>query len=154
MGTLAVLVLFSFSRRSGPVRELPPPVRATPVEFVEALGSLYRNAGAATTAVAIAWEQFRRQAMRLCGMRGERMDAVAIAAALQRRFPRLDPGLEADLQACEQVAGADTVHPKRALQLVQMLAAHMEKLKASARPRALNAVVAGDVHSNSQERAS
>ena len=73
MGTLAVLVLFSFSRRSGPVRELPPPVRATPVEFVEALGSLYRNAGAASTAVAIAWERFRRQALRLCGMRGERL---------------------------------------------------------------------------------
>lgn len=33
---LGLLVLFSFSRRSGPVRELPAPVRATPIEFVEA----------------------------------------------------------------------------------------------------------------------
>jgi hypothetical protein len=154
MGTLAVLVLFSFSRRSGPVRELPPPVRATPVEFVEALGSLYRNAGASTTAVAIAWERFRRQALRLCGMRGERLDATAIAAMLQRRFPGIDPSLEADLQACEEVAGVDAVHPRKALQLVQMLAAHMEKLKAAAQPGALNAVVmTEEVHSNSQERA-
>jgi len=153
--TLAVLVLFSFSRRSGPVRELPPPVRATPVEFVEALGSLYRNAGAATTAVAIAWEQFRRHAVRLCGMRGERMDAAEIAAMLQRRFPGLDEALEADLKACEEAAGADAVHPKKALQLVQLLAAHMEKLKAAARPGAMNAVATtGEVHSISQERAS
>lgn len=152
---LAVLVLFSFSRRSGPVRELPPPVRATPAEFVEALGSLYRNAGAATTAVAIAWERFRRQALRLCGMRAERMDAAEIAAMLQRRFPGLDEGLEGDLKACEEAAGADTVHPKKALQLVQVLAAHMEKLKAAAKPAALTTVpIAKEVHSISQERAS
>jgi Domain of unknown function (DUF4350) len=154
LGALGVLVLFSFSRRSGPVRELPPPVRATPVEFVEALGSLYRNAGAASTAVTIAWDGFRREALRMCGMRGERMDAAGIAAMLQRRFPGLDPGLEADLKTCEEAAGADAIHPKKALQLVQMLAAHMEKLKTAARPGSLNAVVtAGEVHSNSQERA-
>ncbi|MGB8259802.1 MAG: DUF4350 domain-containing protein, partial [Terracidiphilus sp.] len=52
----AVLLIFSFSRRSGPVRDLPPPVRATPSEFLEALGSIYAKAGAASTAVAAAWE--------------------------------------------------------------------------------------------------
>ncbi len=64
---LALLVVLSFSRRSGPVRDLPPPARATPIEFLEALGSLYRNAGAASTAVAVAWERFRRHSLRLCG---------------------------------------------------------------------------------------
>lgn len=132
--TLGVLVLFSFSRRSGPVRELPEPARATPVEFVEALGSLYSNAGAANTAVAIAWERFRRQALRLCGMRGERKDAGEIAAMLQRRFPGLDETLEADLKECEEAAGNDSLHPKAALRLVQTLAAHMEKLRVAARP--------------------
>jgi len=62
---LGLLVVFSFSRRSGPVRDLPAPARAAPIEFLEALGSLYRNAGAASTAVAIAWNGFRRQALRL-----------------------------------------------------------------------------------------
>lgn len=153
--TLAVLILFSFSRRSGPVRELPPPVRATPVEFVEALGSLYRNAGAANTAVAIAWDRFRRQALRLCGTRGERMDAAEIAGMLQRRFPGLDDGLEADLKTCEEAAGSDTIHPKKALRLVQMLTAHMEKLRAAARPGALSTVLTErEIQSNSQERAS
>ncbi len=151
--TLAVLVLFSFSRRSGPVRELPPPVRATPVEFVEALGSLYRNAGAATTAVAIAWERFRRQALRLCGMRGERADATEIAEMIERRFPGVDKTLEADLKTCEEAAGADAIHPKEALRLVQLLASHMEELTSASRPGARDGIAeardakAEEVHS-------
>lgn len=135
---VALLVLFSFSRRSGPVRELPEPVRAAPVEFVEALGSLYRNAGAANTAVAIAWERFRRQALRLCGMRRERMDAAEIAALLQRRFPGVDESLEADLKLCEEAVSNDFLQPKEALRLVQVLAGHMEKLKPAARPAVAN----------------
>ena len=66
---LGLLIVFSFSRRSGPVRELPQPARAAPVEFLEALGSLYRNAGASSTAVAVALERFRRFSLRLCGLR-------------------------------------------------------------------------------------
>jgi len=152
---LALLVLFSFSRRSGPVRELPEPVRATPVEFVEALGSLYRNAGAANTAVAIAWERFRRQALRLCGTPGERRDAAEIAAMLQRRFPGVDESLEADLKRCEEAVSNDLLQPKEALRLVQVLAAHMEKLKAAARPAVANGLSnAEEVDLISQERAS
>lgn len=134
---LTLLVLFSFSRRSGPVRDLPAPVRTTPVEFVEALGSLYRNAGAANTAVAIAWERFRRQALRLCGTRGERTDAAQIAAMLQRRFPGLEETLEADLKACENAASTDNLEPKKALRLIQTLTTHMENLRAAAHPASL-----------------
>ena len=57
---IGLLVLFSFSRRRGPVRDLPLPARATPVEFLEALGSLYAEAGASATAVELAYERFRR----------------------------------------------------------------------------------------------
>jgi hypothetical protein len=55
---ILLLVLFSFSRRRGPVRDLPAPVRATPVEFLEALGSLYAEAGASATSVDLAYERF------------------------------------------------------------------------------------------------
>jgi hypothetical protein len=151
---LALLVLFSFSRRSGPVRDLPAPVRTTPVEFVEALGSLYRNAGAANTAVAIAWERFRRQALRLCGMRGERMDAAQIAAMLERRFPGLDETLEADLKTCEDAATTDSLDPKKALQLVQTLTTHLEKLRAAAQPAPLGQFSKAEVDLISPERAS
>ena len=68
---LGLLIVFSFSRRSGPVRDLPQPPRAAPIEFLDALGSLYRSAGASSTAVAVALERFRRHSLRLCGLRLE-----------------------------------------------------------------------------------
>jgi hypothetical protein len=131
---LAILIILSFSRRSGPVRELPPIVRATPVEFLDALGSLYRNAGASSTAVAIALERFRRRALRLCGLRASPMPAAELAAVLRRRFPNTDPQLEADLTACEQAGSDDKLTPRQALALIQTLHSHQEKLHAAARP--------------------
>jgi Domain of unknown function (DUF4350) len=133
---LAIFVLFSFSRRSGPVRELPPPVRATPIEFLEALGSLYKNAGAASTAVAVAWERFRRHALWLCGLRMQRMDAAEVAAVVRRRFPKAAQSLEPDLDTCEQAVANDALNPKEALRLVQLLASHLEELDAMASRRA------------------
>jgi hypothetical protein len=148
---LGLLVVFSFSRRSGPVRELPAPARATPIEFLEALGSLYRNAGAASTAVSIAWERFRRQSLKLCGLRGKTMGAAELAVAIRRRFPQADADLETDLAACEEAAWGETIDPGVALKLVQKLYAHQEKLMAATKQGRTQ--FAG-IHSNQQERAS
>jgi hypothetical protein len=134
---LALLVLLSFSRRSGPVRELPPPVRATPIEFIDALGSLYRNAGADATAVSIAWERFRRHALQSAAagrLRGQPMNATELAALLRRRFPGADPELEHDLMACEAAAGGEALSPREALRLVQLLDRHTVALDAAAMP--------------------
>ena len=135
-GLLAVglLVVFSFSRRAGPLREMPAIVRATPIEFLDALGTLYRKAGASSTAVAIALERFRRHALRLCGLRGKQMNAAELAVILQRRFPQTDADLEADLAACEEAAWSDTLAPREALKLIQKLHGHEERLKAAAKP--------------------
>jgi hypothetical protein len=130
---LCVLLVFSFSRRSGPVRDLPQPARATPVEFVESLGSLYAKAGAAPTAVAIAYERFRRKMGELCGQNGLRWSAAETAATLRRRFPQASPELEADLEACAEAINDDLLHPKRALILVQALDRHATLLQAAAR---------------------
>ena len=150
---LAVLVILSFSRRSGPVRELPPAVRATPIEFLEALGSLYRNAGASSIAVAIALERFRRKVLRLCGLRGKQMAIADLAATLRRRFPQTDPTLEADLAACEEAARSEAIAPRDALKLIQKLYAHQEKIAATAKPGATLANLK-DSHPSKQERAS
>jgi hypothetical protein len=153
---LALLVIFSFSRRSGPVRDLPPPPRATPIEFLEALGSLYRNAGAASTAVSIALERFRRHALRLCGQRGSKMGAAELAAVIRRRFPQADASLEADLAACEEAAWGETANPRQALKLIQLLHGHQEKLKEAARPGSQiggQAAQSEKIQSNPQERA-
>ncbi len=128
-----ILIVFSFSRRSGPVRELPPPMRSTPIEFLEALGSLYRSAGASSTAVTIAWERFRRYALRLCGLRQAPVSAQELAAAIRRRFPNADPGLEADLAACEDARLNEKIDPRTALKMIQLLHHHRQMLAQAAR---------------------
>lgn len=135
LAVLGLLIVFSFSRRAGPVRELPPPPRVTPIEYLQALGSLYRNAGAASTAVAAAWERFERRALHAAaaGMRGRKMDAAELAALLRRRFAGIDAGLEADLAACEEAAQNDRLKPREALRLVRMLDARQRQLTAAAR---------------------
>jgi Domain of unknown function (DUF4350) len=151
---LAVLILFSFSRRSGPVRELPPPARATPIEFVEALGALYRTAGAASTAVSVAWERFRRHALALCGLRGRRITAAEVASALRRRFPSADRELEADLAACEEASGNESTSPREALRLVQLLERHRAQLDVLAKTAPGSVVPMKNAIFKSQERAS
>jgi hypothetical protein len=153
LAVLGLLIVLSFSRRSGPVRDLPEPARATPIEFLEALGSLYRNAGAASTAVSIAWERFRRQSLQLCGLRGKQMGAAELAEVIRRRFPQTDAGLEADLAACEDAAWGETVQPAEALKLVQKLHARLQKLIAATKSGGPHTNFE-DIHSKPQERAS
>jgi len=118
---LALLTVLSFSRRRGPVRDVPQPARSTPVEFIEALGSLYGKAGASATAVQLAYDRFRRGMGALCGVKGMRMDARSLADALRRRFPAAGAELEADLAECESACNDDFLVPKKALALVQKL---------------------------------
>lgn len=132
LAALALLIVLSFSRRSGPVRDLPPPPRATPIEYLEALGSLYKNAGAASAAVSVAWERFRRYTLRLCGLRIQKLGAAELAQVMRRRFPRVGEELEADLAACEDAAWSESVNPRQALKLVQALHGYEEQLAAMA----------------------
>jgi len=136
LAALALLIVLSFSRRSGPVRDLPAPPRAMPIEFLEALGSLYRKAGASSAAVTVAWERFRRYAARLCGLRSQKLGAAELALAIRRRFPLADASLEADLAACEEASWGESIPPRRALQLVQSLHRHQEQLAVLAKPSA------------------
>jgi hypothetical protein len=129
---LALLLVFSFSRRSGPVRNVPVLPRASPVEFVEALGSLYAKAGAAATAVNLAYDQFRSRVGSLCGLRGLQLDAAELGAALRRRFPQASKELEADLLAGEESSRDDALTPKRALAVVQALNRQFKGLEAAA----------------------
>jgi hypothetical protein len=133
---IALLVIFSFSRRRGPVRDLPAPVRATPVEFLEALGALYAEAGASSTSVELAYERFRRRMGDLCGQKGATMRAAELGLALRRRFPQAPEALEKDLAECEAAVGNEKLPPKKALALVQALSRHGEALDRFARAKA------------------
>jgi len=134
-GALGVLILvvFSFSRRSGPLRALPQPPRTTPIEFLDALGALYRSTGAASTALQIAFERFRSQAALFTGQQTAQMDAAQIAAALERRFGAEAAGIADDLAAAEEACWDDSLKPRRALELVRALHAHEQALRAASR---------------------
>jgi hypothetical protein len=130
---LGLLIVLSFSRRKGPLRDLPLPERANPVEFLEALGSLYGKAGAAGAAVELAFARFRRNVDRVCRGRAMQMSPAELAAELRRSFPQAMPGLEADLAACDEAVNDEKLRPKKALALVQALDRHgklMEALQA------------------------
>ena len=131
---LGLLIVFSFSRRHGPIRDLPEAPRAAPTEFLDALGSLYRSAGAASTAVVVALDRFRRHSLRLCGLRPGPMGAAELAAAIRRRLPHADPNLEADLAACEDASWTESLDPRAALKLIQALHTHQRRLDEAARP--------------------
>lgn len=137
---LGILVVLSFSRRSGPLRGLPLPVRATPIEFLDALGSLYRNAGAVSAALTIALEDFRREVSRLTGVRGQSLGAAELAAAVRRRFPDTSKSLETDLAACEDDSYGENLSPRQALTLIQRLHAHKERLRSAAQPGIKSAI--------------
>ncbi|HKV28455.1 MAG TPA: DUF4350 domain-containing protein [Candidatus Acidoferrales bacterium] len=58
-GVVFLAIVFTYSRRLGPVR---PPVaqsRLSPLEFVDTLGDLYASAHVASAAVGIAYQRFR-----------------------------------------------------------------------------------------------
>ena len=130
----SILIILSFSRRSGPIRELPSAPRATPIEFLDALGSLYRSAGANSTAVSIAWERFRRNTLRVCGLRQSRVSSEELAAAIRRRFPNADPALEDDLRSCEDAIRNEELEAHAALKAIQTLHQQREQMMNAARP--------------------
>jgi hypothetical protein len=140
---LALLVIFSYSRRSGPIRPLPQASRTTPIEFLDALGALYRSTGAATTAMQIAWERFRSQSALLTGQRTAPLDARQLAAVIERRFGAAGAGMQADLIDAEEACTDDTLKPSRALALIQTLRRHEETLR-TASSRARGHAEAGD----------
>jgi Domain of unknown function (DUF4350) len=128
---LGLLVVFSYSRRSGPVRSLPQTPRTTPIEFLDALGALYRSTGAACTAVQIAWERFRAQAALFTGQKTAQLDPQQLTAAIERRFGVIASDLEADLVAAEEACWDESLKPARALVLVRALRSHEETLRAA-----------------------
>jgi hypothetical protein len=116
----ALMLLLTYSRRSGPVIPLVPESRLSPLEFVDTLGNLYARAGAAQVPVEIAFARFRQLAARRLGLYGT-VSAQKLAQAMLLR--RLVAGSEfaARLQRCEDAISDPGLTEKEALSLVQFL---------------------------------
>lgn len=136
MVAVAVLLVFSFSRRNGPIRPLLRLPRASPLEFAESMGQLYRRAGATQAATEGARHRVMRFLAERCGLSREvaNGDTATIAEALNSRFPGDWKGLAEHLnQAAE--ARYQSLAPRSALALVKALDRDLKMLMERTLPK-------------------
>jgi len=79
-----VAILFTFSRRSGPIRMPAGESRLSPLEFVDTLGSLYESANAAPAAVEIVYQRLRLALVRRLGIPAKAKLPVLCQMAYER----------------------------------------------------------------------
>jgi hypothetical protein len=127
-------LLFTFSRRNGPIHPLAEPSRLSPLEFVHTLGKLYRRANAVHSALAIPYARFRMLATRQLGIQSD-VAAPELARALKNRLRYKDDTLDDLLQQVEIALHNPELPEARALELVQQLGRHTQNLKSIPRER-------------------
>jgi hypothetical protein len=122
LALVAFLLLFSYSRRSGPIRPDPVVSRATPLEFVYSLGSLYQKASATNMAVTIAYQRFRHRLEKQFAV-AQSLSAgnPALLQELTSRFGGAAARIQQNLLACENVTDTENLPARQALALVQAL---------------------------------
>jgi hypothetical protein len=119
---LALAAAMTWSRRRGPVRSPVVAARTSPMEFVETLGGLYGQGGAASAAVASAAARLRRELIALCGMAADCPDNRLATAAASRAGIEAEP-LRALLVSSREAARDPTLRAAEALPIVQRLQA-------------------------------
>jgi hypothetical protein len=117
---VAVIVLLTHARRSGPIVMPRADTRLSPLEFVRTLGSLYRRAGAASTALDASYQRFRRRLTRAYGV-SMRVPVDVAATAVRTRTGADTTMLLTTLRACEAARENPSLRPNRALELAQEL---------------------------------
>lgn len=139
------LLVWSFSRRKGPLRMPVAVPRSSPVEFAESMGGLYSKARATGPVVEAAKRRLDRLLTAEAGLSHDtvRSSPEAVAEALGARFG-VDNGkawesLRRHLQQA-RAARDGTVSPGDALALVRALADDEERLRAMLAPAAGSAV--------------
>ena len=125
---LAVAVLITFSRRSGPIRAPASETRLSPLEFVQALGQLYARADAANVAVDIYYGRFRFWLIRRLGASAN-ASPEELARAVRDRWRLSDAEFLATLTACESARFYHDLPRKEALALIRKLYRYASELK-------------------------
>jgi hypothetical protein len=124
---LGLAVLFTFSRRSGPMMMPAVATRLAPLEFVDTLGGLYHRAHAEPAVVAAVYQRFRGTLTRHLRL------PMAIPNALLDEAVRGRLGLKDDsfletLQRADSASHAQKIPPAEALELIQKLENYEEQL--------------------------
>ena len=141
---LFALLVFSFSRRRGPLRLPVALPRSSPVEFAASMGDLYEKAGATNAATDAARRRLLRVVEREAGVLKASIDAGpdAIAEALQVRLGGDWTRLAEHLKDAA-VAHTAQLAPRSALKLVRALAEDERALRAKLHPQSAPMVMEG-----------
>jgi len=122
LALVAALLLWSQGRRSGPLRPDPVLPRATSIEFVHSLGSLYQASAATQTAVSDAYHYFRQRLERLVGISQTlAAKSPAMSAALAQHFGARAQTLQQTLVTCEEAGASENLSAAAALNAIQAL---------------------------------
>ena len=127
-GLLAAVVLFTFSRRSGPLRPLAIESRLSPLEFVETLGGLYEQANAASIAVDVYYQRFHFWITRRLGL-GKDASPEEINRAIRERWRWDDDKFLSTLQNAASSRYYPNLPQSQALEIVRALYSYAVKLK-------------------------
>ena len=120
LALIAVVVVLTFSRRSGPLVPVAQESRLSPLEFVETLGSVFRRARSTHVAVEIAFQRFRQVAARRLGIRGT-SNAIEIVEAMANRGIRISESTANLVRGSESAANDPTLTEQAALEYVRAL---------------------------------
>lgn len=131
LAAVAALVIFSFGRRSGPLRAPVQAPRTSPLEFAESMGDLYRKAGAVNVATGCAERRLMQFLEYEGGIPRETLHSTpeAIAEAVSGRFRYASAGFTDDLKAAQQ-AEFVKYSARSGLGLVKRIDEHIAKLTA------------------------
>jgi len=125
---LALAAIFSFSRRSGPLRPLAVEPRLAPLEFVETLGGLYLQARAASVAVDVSYQRFQYWITRRLGL-APNTAPDEIARAVNERWNLKDDHFVNTLQEAASARYRPDLPQKEGLAIVKSLYSFAIKLK-------------------------
>jgi hypothetical protein len=125
LGFVAGVLIFTYSRRLGPIRPAAVKSRLSPLEFVDTLGALYHRSHAAAGAVATTYQRFRYLLLRRLSLPAN-TPISEIHRSVHERLQWNQPGFVETMQASERaVRGAD-VEDEKALHLIQAMNQYTE----------------------------
>ncbi len=136
LAIVALALVVTFSRRSGPLRPLVEESRLSPLEFVRTLGGLYQSAQASNAAVEASFQRFRQLLTRRLVLRAD-TPAAELARAAQTRLGFNASGFAETLQRCEQAIVDPDLTERQAVELTQALNEYLRQLQLIPIARAL-----------------
>ncbi len=127
LGIFAIGLLFTFSRRSGPLVTPAVVSRLSPLEFVETMGGLYQRAGAASIPVAVSYRRLRLELARRLGLATNIANSELAQTAAQRLG--FDHQLGDVFEEAARASNLVKLRDRRALGLVQQMENYEQQLR-------------------------